>query len=90
MPVSISDLNAVLPGVNLNEAVNSFSMANIVAWILFGGVGFVAFMYGKKMGNFKILGIGIAIMIYPYFISNTLLLYVVGIALTAALFFLRD
>jgi len=34
--------------------------------------------------------IGFALMVYPYFISGTFFLYLVGIALTAALYFWRE
>ena len=66
------------------------TIANVLGGIIFGGVGLVAFTYGRKMANFKMLGIGIALMGYPYFISNTLLLYVIGCVLTGALYFFRD
>jgi len=34
--------------------------------------------------------IGIVLMVYPYFVSNALLTFAIGIALTAALFFWRE
>ena len=67
-----------------------FSMSNIIGGLIFGSVGFVAFIYGKKESNFKIMILGALLMVYPYFIQNTLLIYVIGAVLTAALFFLRD
>ena len=30
------------------------------------------------------------VMVYPYFVSNTILAFIIGIALTAALYFWRD
>lgn len=64
--------------------------SNIIAGTIFGMIGLVAFMYGKKEKNYKPLGIGLVLMVYPYFISNTIMVYAVGIALTAALYFWRD
>jgi hypothetical protein len=64
-----------------------FSFANIIGGLIFSGVGFVAFVYGKKMTLWKPMVIGLALMIYPYFISDTWVLYGVGIALSAALAF---
>ena len=61
-------------------------IASLFASIVFGAIGFGAFLYGKKQALFKPMLLGIFLMVYPYFISNTLLLYGVGIALTAALF----
>ena len=64
--------------------------ANLIAAFLFGAVGFVAFAYGKKQGSFKPMVIGAILLVYPYFISNTIALYAVGIILTSALFVFRD
>lgn len=63
---------------------------NLIGNFLFSGIGFVAFMYGKKMTLWKPMGLGLALMIYPYFFADTRLLYGIGIALTAALFVFRD
>ena len=52
--------------------------------------GFVAFIYGKKNKFFRPMIIGIALMAYPYFISGTFFIYLVGITLTAALYFWRE
>lgn len=67
-----------------------FTFANIVAYLIFGGIGLVAFIYGKKMALFRPMIIGIILMAYPYFVSKTLLIYLVGIVLTAALYFWRE
>ena len=64
--------------------------ANLLAQILFGSIGFAAFIYGKKQSNFKALGIGVALMAYPYFVRNTPALYIIGALLTAVLFLFRD
>ena len=71
-------------------AKGTLSAANIIAWILFGGIGFVAFSYGKKLGSWKPLVIGIALMSYPLLISNTAANYAVGILLTTALYVFRE
>lgn len=65
-------------------------LAKAIAWIIFGCIGFVAFIYGKKQASWKPLVIGIALMVYPYFFSGTLALYGVGTALTAVLYFWRE
>ena len=67
-----------------------FSLANMIAWVVFGGVGFVAFAYGKKMSLWSPMLIGIALMVYPYFVSKTISLYAVGIILCVALYVLRE
>lgn len=64
--------------------------ANIFAQIIFGSIGFGAFIYGKKQSSFKALGIGVALMAYPYFVPNTIAVYAIGILLTTALIVFRD
>ena len=66
------------------------SFAAIIGSILFGALGFVAFTYGKKQLRFKIMWLGVVLMVYPYFIPNTIALYCIGILLTVGLFVIRD
>jgi predicted phage tail protein len=46
--------------------------------------------YGKKAGCVYPILFGAALMFYPYFISQTWLLYAIGVALTAMLVQFRD
>jgi hypothetical protein len=66
------------------------SGANLIGNLLFSSVGFIAFIYGKRMNLWKLMLCGLALMVYPYFIGETVMLYVIGAAGTLALFFLRD
>ncbi len=61
-------------------------LTQLFASLVFGGIGFVAFVYGKKQADFKSLGIGIALMVYPYFVTSLLWSCIIGVALTALLF----
>ncbi len=63
---------------------------NLFGGIIFGGIGFAAFIYGKKQASAKPMILGITLMAYPYFIRNTMAMYAVGILLTVALFIFRD
>ena len=60
--------------------------ANIFASVIFGGIGFAAFIYGKKQSNLKALVIGGILMVYPYFVQNPVALYAIGTVLTVMLF----
>ena len=60
--------------------------ANILASVIFGSIGFAAFIYGKKQTSFKIVVIGVILMVYPYFVQNPILLYAIGAVLTIMLF----
>ena len=46
--------------------------------------------YGKRNTKWRTMSIGIVLMAYPYFFSGTLAVYLIGVALTAALYFWRD
>jgi hypothetical protein len=66
------------------------SPAYLFGAILFGLVGLAAFRRGRKSGRPRTWWLGIALMVYPYAISRTWLLYAVGAALCAALALERD
>jgi len=57
--------------------------------LLFGSIGLGFFIYGKKQRAVVPLFCGLALMIYPYFISNTLALVAIGIALMALPYFIE-
>ena len=66
------------------------SPAALFALILFGLIGTVAFMYGKRMQQWKTMVVGGALCLFPYFVSQTWLIYAVGCALCVALYLFRD
>lgn len=66
-----------------------FSGANLLAGLLFSSIGFVGFIYGKRMSLWKPMFLGIALMAYPYFVADTAMICAIGLAGSAALFFLR-
>ena len=66
------------------------SIPYIAGAIFFGIVGFAAYRYGKKTTRTGPFWIGIALMVYPYFISATWLMYLVGAGLCASLFVFRS
>ena len=57
--------------------------------LLFGSIGLAFFVYGKKQQAFVPLLCGLALMVFPYFVSNTLLLVAVGGVLVILPYFLR-
>ncbi|MEO8157546.1 MAG: hypothetical protein ABI648_07090 [Betaproteobacteria bacterium] len=65
------------------------SPAYIFGAVIFGIIGFAAYRYGKKTERKATKWIGIALMVYPYVVSQTWLLYVAGGALCAGLLFYR-
>lgn len=65
------------------------SQASILWTLLFSSVGLGFFIYGKKQRMAVPLIVGIALIIYPYFFSNVLLIVAVGALLTAIPYFFR-
>ena len=57
------------------------STAYLIGMVIFSIVGFVVYRYGKKMSLAPTKWIGVALMLYPYAVSATWLLYVVGAGL---------
>ena len=65
------------------------SPAYIVGAILFGVLGLAAWYHGKRAGKPRTRWLGLALMLYPYIVSQTWLLYLVGAGLCAAIWFDR-
>ena len=57
--------------------------------LIFGSFGLGFFMYGKKQKAPVPIVCGLALTVYPYFISNTLPLVTIGAVLTAVPFFVK-
>ena len=68
----------------------NFSAANLIGGLIFGSIGFVAFVYGKRMNLWKPMFLGIGLMVYPYFINDDAIMFVIGIFGSTALFFFRE
>ncbi|MHB1199828.1 MAG: hypothetical protein ACYCZ6_09770 [Polaromonas sp.] len=62
------------------------SPAYLFGAIAFGLIGFAAYRYGKRAGRSLTRWLGVALMLYPYAVAQTWLLYVVGAVLCAWLF----
>jgi hypothetical protein len=65
-------------------------MTGVLLWgLLFGSIGLGYFIYGKKQRAVVPLVCGLALMVFPYFVPNTILLVGIGALLTAIPYFLR-
>ncbi len=75
---TLQDMGIELPGT-----------AYLIGVLVFGIVGMVAFWKGRKLRRPRMKWLGVALMLYPYLVWNTMLLYVVGVALCLALWTYR-
>jgi hypothetical protein len=64
-------------------------MAQLVWGMLFGAIGLGYFVYGKRQSALLPLLCGIGLMVFPYFVTGTLWLLLVGAALMAAPWYWR-
>ena len=62
------------------------SASYIVGALFFSIIGYAGYRYGKKAELDRPRWIGIALMLYPYAISETWLMYAVGAALCVVLY----
>ena len=65
-------------------------MTSLMMSLLFGTVGMGFLMYGKSMSSLVAIGAGLGLMVAPYFIGNMIVLGVVGVALMAVPFVVRE
>jgi len=63
---------------------------SLLIWeMLFGAIGLGYFTYGKKQRAVVPLFVGIALFIFPYFITNIYLLLATGVGLSALPYFVK-
>ena len=63
---------------------------SLLIWgMLFGAIGLGYFTYGKKQKAVVPLFVGIALFIFPYFISNIYVLVAAGVILVVLPYFVR-
>jgi hypothetical protein len=65
------------------------SAGNLFLGLFFSTIGLGFFVYGKKQGALVPLACGLLLMVYPYFISNMLLVVLIGLVLIAVPYFVR-
>jgi hypothetical protein len=62
----------------------SVDAAPLFLSLVVGGVGFVFLVYGKRQQRWPQAVGGLLLMVYPYFVSSTWAMAVVGVAIVAA------
>lgn len=68
--------------------MDAMSLVNLDPWYLFLGlvfsmIGFGYFRYGKRQSDGRAMLVGVVLMVYPYFITNSLAVVGVGVLLMA-------
>ena len=65
------------------------STSSLLWGVLFGSIGLGFVIYGRRQRAVVPLLCGFALMAFPYFVANTILLVLIGIALMAIPYFFR-
>ena len=65
------------------------SGTTLLVSVLFSSIGAGYFLYGKKQRQVVPLLTGVALCVYPYFLSNAYALVIVGLLLTALPWLIR-
>ena len=58
--------------------------------LVFGLFGMVAYSRGKRLGKPRTRWLGVALMLYPYLVGSTWVLYAAGVALCAGVMLDKD
>jgi hypothetical protein len=66
--------------VDLNLDGNSLVLSLVI-----GCVGFVCFVYGKKQQRFPQMVAGVVLSVFPYFVSNLILMAGIAVAILVLL-----
>jgi hypothetical protein len=57
--------------------------------VVFGSIGLGYFIYGKRQQSMVPMLSGVGLMFFPYFVSNPVMLVIVGALLAALPYFIR-
>ncbi len=71
-------------------AMFGFTGWDLLGWVIFSGISVIALAWGKMKDRWQPMVIGVVMGLYPYLINKGILLWVVGLALTVALFYAKD
>ncbi len=65
------------------------NVAELLWGVLFSSIGLGYFIYGRKQSRTIPLLCGVVLMVYPYFMPNTVVLVILGAIFTALPYFIR-
>ena len=74
---------------SVRRSTTPMDTSSLLWGLLFGSIGLGFFIYGRRQKTVVPLVCGVVLMIFPYFVSNTILLVMLGLALIAIPYFVR-
>ena len=73
----------------MKSLLGGFSLSWIIIAGFFGILGMAYFIYGKKAVRYLFLICGIVLMVYPYFVTRTLYMVIIGVVVSAVPFVVK-
>lgn len=86
---AVSKTSELASASSVSTAGSLLDTSSLFWGLLFGSIGLGFLVYGRKQRAVIPLLAGLALIIFPYFVTNTLLLITIGIALIAIPYFVR-
>ena len=83
-------LPELLKTVGATTGDGGWNWPNIIGGLIFGLIGMIVLGHAKKERSPKLFCIAVVMLAFPYFVTNTVLIYAIGIGLCALLYFWRD
>lgn len=77
------------PNFVVSRSTVPMDTSSLLLGLLFGSIGLCFFLYSRRQKLVVPMVCGVALMIFPYFISNSILLVILGVALIAIPYFFR-
>lgn len=77
---------AIVPMQRARDTTMDMDFGTLMSAMLIGTFGLGFFVYGKKSQNLLVLGLGLALMIYPYFVHSVLWMWIIAVAVVAGAF----
>ncbi len=68
----------------------SFDPATLFVSLMTSAIGYALFSYGRKQSRLPQVVGGLLLMVYPYFVSSFTSMLVIGVAITAAVWFATE
>jgi hypothetical protein len=65
----------------------SFDAGSFLASLLVSSIGFVLFVYGRKMTRIPHALAGLVLLVFPYFVPSAILVLAIAVAIGGALWF---
>ena len=86
----VNDASSLMPKGTEQGLMSQFTPGMIITGAIFGAFGVYAFNRGRKRQDGILMAIGVALLVYPWLVTNLFLNVLIGVALSAAFYYKRN